>query len=160
MIWQGKDCDFNFYVGEYADVDYYYNQFETIEKAVIFYQHLLRLEQEGKEILEEVFEPEEIRVGQIWEGDMHTTTFVSFEMIKNKKTYYERFELGTTKEEFARKMSGYFDKVVEGEITVIEDHSGSGSESEYLLDGVPIWHLIKRGKKMKIEILEEKEDRR
>jgi hypothetical protein len=154
MHWDEYDADFTFYIGKHHDFDYYYMSFDNVEQAIKYYQNYLDYKDQIIEKLKEVYDPEKIEIGQMYEGGSDSNNSILFIMHINGNEYSEHFEFGDI-DMFINSFKGYFDTVIEGDV-VIERNYSSGYDREPKINGVGINTILNRAKKIRIEILETK----
>jgi hypothetical protein len=153
MIWKSFNADFNFYIGEFNARDSYYTSFKTVDDAINYYRRFITSKDEIIDKLKIKYSPESIVVDRMFEGYLNSNNSISFQMEIGNQTYHGIYEFGDVNE-FINSFNAHFDYIFEGEVKYID--SDSYYEHQYLINGVPVETVLKRAKKIRLEILESK----
>lgn len=155
MSWKEYEADFSFYIGESSENSYYDYHFSTLEEAISHYSFFIEKKDEITKLLSEHYNPDSIKIEQMYDGDYHHSGGILFVISVGEQTYHQHYLFEKTVEQFVQSFKAHFDFVVEGDVSIDSDYS-TGDLLEYFVNDVPVSTLLKRAKKIKIEILEEK----
>lgn len=153
MQWREYNADFSFYVGYYSEDSWYENHFVTIDDAIRNYEYFIHKKDEIINEINNRYSPEYISVEQMYDGDYDSPSGILFNFKIGEDSYGDHYQFGQSVSEFVDSFTGYFQNVIEGDVNIEKDYSTS-SNVEYYVANVPLSTMIKRAKKMRIEILE------
>jgi len=157
MDWKPKyeDADFDFVIGKRDESEVYYLDlyFKNVEEAIMHYQNFINKYEVITEKLKEKYNPDNIYIGQFFEDSYHQDrSSILFHVVIDGETYSKQYEFGDV-DEFISMFNGYFLDRIEGELE-LERCASTGHEIEYWVGGIPIASMLKRARKVRIEILE------
>lgn len=129
----------------------------SIEEAVMRYRNMLKKIDDLVENVKVVFNASDVEIEQVYEadpyGDSCDSALISFYVDGKQYHYSYGFE---SIEGALHRISGYFIAVVEGEVET--DYDGYDSSNTVYIDSIDIRDLANRAKRMRVEILEFRED--
>lgn len=152
MYWKKYDAQFSFYIGESSDSSYYEYHFDSVGDAILHYNNFLTAKEEIITMLTSRYPISNLTIGQMYDGD-NTADGILFNFNVGSAEYGVHFEFDRTIDEFVNSFKVYFEDVVEGSVDYETDYSGK----EYIVDGTPVSVLFERAKKVRVEIIEEKD---
>ncbi|PLR72276.1 hypothetical protein [Bacillus sp. UMB0728] len=155
MDWKEYNADFCFYIGEHGEFDYYYMSYVNTKEAINSYMQFIEHSDEIIQKLKNTHSPESVEITQMYEGDMNSSSGISFEIQVKGEKYSNRYEFGDI-DEFVNSFKGYFDTLFEGE-PVTAGYGCDGYGEEMTIDGIPVRVILERANKVRIEILELKD---
>ena len=157
MNWKSlTDADFCFYIGECKEISYYHTHFKTLEAAISFYTVFLDSKDSVISEMKQHYAVQDVSIIQMYEGDYNSSPGILFEFTIGGKEYGEHFYLGSDPSAYANGFKSHFDTLLEGEVSIERDYS-SGSDVEFWIENAPVSRMFQRAKRIRLEILEERE---